>query len=71
MKSFLGGMQLNCRDGDAFEYTLSDLQIGGTYQVILRVCTVHLKQQPLLLTVNNNADDGDMSCQHRNSVHGR
>jgi hypothetical protein len=58
MKSFLGGMQVNCREGDAFEYTLSDIPSAGTYQVTLRICTVHLKQQPLLLTVNNNADDG-------------
>ena len=56
-KSFLGGMQLNCREGDTFEYTLSDVP-AGTYHVVLHLCNVHLKQQPLLLTVNNNDDDG-------------
>lgn len=57
MKSFLGGMQLNCREGDAFEYTLPDVPAARTYLVVLRVCTVHLKQKPLTLVVNNNTED--------------
>jgi len=52
-KSFLGGQQLHHAGGDSFEYTLthvSDEQVG-TYVLTLRVCTVHLKQVPLLLTI--------------------
>jgi len=53
--SFLGGKQVNCREGDSLEYTLSDIP-AGHYAVTLRVCTVHLKQQPLLLTVSGDGD---------------
>jgi hypothetical protein len=48
MKCLMGGMQINCRDGDELEYTLPDIPEDQTYQLILHVCTVHLQQQPLL-----------------------
>lgn len=67
-KSFLGGRQLHHTGGDVFEYTLTDLaeDQAGTYNLVLRVCTVHLKQQPLLLTIScnsgtkNNSGDDDV-----------
>jgi hypothetical protein len=51
-KSFLGGQQLHQCEGDVFEYTLTDV-VGGAYQIVLRLCTVHLKQQALLLTITS------------------
>ena len=52
--SFLGGSQLHHTEGDAFEYSISDLpeDRAGNYDLSLRLCNVHLKQQPLLLTVS-------------------
>ena len=52
--SFLGGSQLHHTEGDAFEYTIADLpdDRAGEYALSLRLCNVHLKQQPLLLTVS-------------------
>jgi hypothetical protein len=64
MKRFLGGTQLNQRESETLECTLSGVTTAGTYQAVLHVCTVHLKQQttnnkqqPLLLTVNNESDE--------------
>ena len=52
--SFLGGSQLHHTEGDTFEYTITDLpdDRAGEYSLSLRLCNVHLKQQPLLLTVS-------------------
>lgn len=52
--SFLGGSQLHHTEGDAFEYTIADLpeDRAGSYDLSLRLCNVHLKQQPLFLTVS-------------------
>lgn len=53
--SFLGGSQLHHTEGDTFEYTITDLPAdrAGEYSLSLRLCNVHLKQQPLLLTVSS------------------
>ena len=64
MKSALGGMQLHIREDQAIEYRLS--QLSGQFQLTIRLVTVHLKTQPLLLTVtsggssDNDCDDDDL-----------
>jgi hypothetical protein len=52
MKCFLGGMQLHIRDEQSLEYVLP-LKESGRYQLTIRLVTVHLKTQPLLLTVSS------------------
>ena len=58
--SFLGGSQLHHTEGDAFEYTIADLpgDRTGEYALSVRLCNVHLKQQPLLLTVSGGGSAG-------------
>ena len=58
--SFLGGSQLHHTEGDAFEHTIADLpeDRAGEHALSLRLCNVHLKQQPLLLTVSVGGSAG-------------
>lgn len=51
--SFLGGSQLHLREDGKVEYTLTGLK-GGSYQMELRVVTVHLKQQRLMLSIGDS-----------------
>jgi hypothetical protein len=66
-KSFLGGMQLHIRQDQTVEYKLSQ-EVSGRFQLVIRLVTVHLKTQPLLLTVvTSNTSDGDGSSNNNNS----
>ena len=55
MPSFLGGKQLNIREEATLEYTLTGCK-SETYELSMRVCTVHLKQDPLIFSINNDSD---------------
>jgi len=51
-----GGKQLNLMGDAAVEYELPDEIEPGTYTLKMEVCTVHLKQAPMKLTVNDTED---------------
>lgn len=55
--SVLGERQLHIRDDQTVKYNLSEV-IGG-YHLVIRLVTVHLKTQPLLLTITNEGDGSD------------
>ena len=57
-KSFDGGHQIFVNKDSIVEYTLTadDLLASTTrYELVLRVCTVHRKEQPFLLTINGGS----------------
>mmetsp|Transcript_7305 Transcript_7305/g.13456 ORF Transcript_7305/g.13456 Transcript_7305/m.13456 type:complete len:120 (-) Transcript_7305:99-458(-) len=56
MNCYLGGMQIHIRDEQSLEYILP-LKQSGQYQLTIRLVTVHLKTQPLLLTVSSANDE--------------
>jgi len=68
--SFLGGSQLHHTEGDTFEYTITDLpdDRAGQYALSLRLCNVHLKQQPLLLTVSGGETSAGGGTEDRDVV---
>lgn len=51
-----GGKQLNFLADGIAEYELPDKIDPGTYSLTIDVCTVHLKQAPVVLTVNDGEE---------------
>jgi hypothetical protein len=56
ISSMDGGKQLNFLSDGAVEYELPDEIDSGTYTLTIDVCTVHLVQAPLRLTVNDSEE---------------
>jgi hypothetical protein len=51
-----GGKQLNFLSDGAVEYELPDKVKEGTYRLTIDVCTVHLKQAPITLTLSDGEE---------------
>jgi hypothetical protein len=51
-----GGKQLNFMADGVAEYELPDKISAGTYNLTIDVCTVHLKQTPIILTINDGKE---------------
>jgi len=62
MKSFSGGMQMNQRQNEAFEYDF-EVPVAGKYTLTARVVTVH-KDQHLMLTPNDAQTPVDIAVPY-------